>query len=172
MSKISVPEYAPGCFGSALTFEKTDMICKACPFSDRCEPASAESKSLLRSRFGIVFKSKTIRPVPQEVGNIATVECEKTRKLIERIDRADLNIVGKLLAGANPFDQQMKFMAIACHIFLRRETVTQNMITVGCVHTLKIQHGAADCYARIALKALVHIGAITNNDGRYSLKRG
>lgn len=48
---------APGCFGSALSFNAEDTICQACPFNAKCQPVHEIAKNHLHDKFGIAIPS-------------------------------------------------------------------------------------------------------------------
>lgn len=47
------PYFAPGCFGSALTYENGSKECSPCPFAAQCAPRAAESWANLRKFHGL-----------------------------------------------------------------------------------------------------------------------
>lgn len=169
---IRVPDLAPGCFGSALAFQADDMICSRCVFAAQCEPVHIIAKSELRKRFGIEIKEPKKTTIKHEDGTIETVLPKRTQIFIDRINNANFDIVGKLQRGVNPFGSSMKFLAVACHLFLRMPAVKHEHITAACIHALKCQSNTADAYARIAVQVLTHVGAIDSNDGVMTIKRG
>ena len=172
------PEFAPGCFGSALTYKATDMICRACPFAGDCAPAHEVAKAEMRARFGITVKSKPSadpKPEPSASGDVIEspemVIDRKTQELLDRIDRSGMSIAGSLRDGINPFEKTMRFMKVACHLLLRLPNVSQDMITAGCMHAIGCQRNTAETYARLAVRVLTHVGAVEVNDGLLSIRR-
>jgi hypothetical protein len=165
-----IPDFAPGCFGSALTFDAADMICRNCAFSAQCKPASALARRALQDRFGIKVREKKTNQVVQEDGTVELALPIKTQKLIERIDNSNLDVVGNLSRGKNPFDGTMKFLAVACQLLLRRPVVSRELLIAGCVYALKCQQNTAEAYARQAEQILAHIGAVDVTEGGIKLK--
>jgi hypothetical protein len=43
--------FAPGCFGSAVSFNLEDQICQECVFAGQCEPVHIESIATLEAAF-------------------------------------------------------------------------------------------------------------------------
>lgn len=181
MTEIKVPYLAPGCFGSALHFQKKSMTCAACPFSGDCEPAHCISLQTMRDKLGIVAptvrSSASLKPVKNEV------DCDdparltlpkKVRELLGKLDREDLGIVEKMRSGINPFSglDRYRYLLIACHLIMKMQTpVTQKTLSAGLIKSLHWANGTADAHARMAVQALCHVGAIENNDGILSVRR-
>lgn len=165
-----VPELAPGCFGSALNFNKGGMVCSACPFMEKCEPAHENSLNVMRERFGISAPKKKVEKVqPVEKGSDERLSLpKKVKELLGRLDKENLNIVGNIQNGVNPFSGMKKygFMLIACHIIMRsKNPVDQRLISTALVRSLNWSQGTADAHARMSIQALKHVGAITNENG-------
>lgn len=175
MTKMDVPFLAPGCFGSALNFNASGMVCAACPFKADCEPAHQASLTALRSKLGIkVEEKKTTKServqVDEPEDRLALPK--KVRQLLARIDRSDLNIVENIKAGFNPFKDvpSMRFMHIACHLVMNLDVpVNHKIISVGLMKSMGWSKGTADAHARMAAQALQHVGAIQNTDGVFSV---
>lgn len=169
---IKVPDFAPGCFGSALAFSEKDAICRNCVFSQGCESAHKIAKAELRSRFGITVRESK-KPLADVCANEPTTTLpKKTQALFDRINGANYDIVGKLRSGVNPFGESMRFMAVACQLLLKVPNVKQSTITAGCVYKLGCQEDTAEAYARTAIQILSHVGAIDSNDGVITIRKG
>jgi hypothetical protein len=169
---IKVPDFAPGCFGSALAFNASDSICRNCVFSKECEPTHKRAKEELRNYFGIKVREPK-KPLADVCANSPeTTLPKKTQALFDRINSANYDIVGKLRSGVNPFGESMKFMAVACQLLLKVQNVKQSTITAGCVYKLGCQEDTAEAYARTAIQILSHVGAIDSNDGIISIRKG
>lgn len=179
MNENKVPYLAPGCFGSALSFRKTGMVCAACPFMSQCEPVHKESLATMRSHFGIA------EPEGEKLSSVETLANinepserltlpKKVRELLVKIDRASLDIAEKMKSGANPFSgvESFRYLQIACHLIMKFEApVTQKLISAGLRRAMSWSEGTADAHARMAVQALEHVGAINNCDGILSVKK-
>lgn len=169
---IKVPELAPGCFGSALAFSKDDMICKACPFSVKCEPAHQKSKALLKARFGIGVKEKQ-RPKAASVTAASTELTlgEKTKEILRFIEGMKIGVHDKLKEGINPFGDKLKFMTAVCFVLLRKPSSTEQMMTAAVATVMKCPEQEAQTLMKIGVEVLKHLGAITEKEGVYALRR-
>ncbi|OWZ90469.1 hypothetical protein B9J07_28195 [Sinorhizobium sp. LM21] len=179
----TIPEFSPGCFGSAVAFKKEDTVCRACPFAEMCEPAHMEAQTALRERYGIRTTQQVLSDAKQQreaekaarqaAKDPATLVLpKKTQDLIDRLDRGNYDVKGKFSRGENPFGQSMRFMQIVGHllIHLKNARLDRQLLAAAFVKKLEWQQGTADAHARMAIQALEHIGAITNNDGVIALK--
>ena len=180
-----VPPFAPGCFGSALTFKGDDVACSGCIFRDQCEPAHKIALEELRTRLSITAPvTRTDAQAEQAAYKRAEREAliardpevmslpVKVQDLVLRLDRGNFQIREKLAQGENPFVHRIPFMAIVAHLLLRmREPVDRHIISTCFVQKLNWQQGTADAHARMAIQLLTHIGAVDNMDGRISLRR-
>ena len=179
----NIPQYAPGCFGSAVAFKKDDTVCRGCKFASLCEPAHLEAQRVLRERYGIKTTQEGLaeqrqqrEAEKQQREAIRPAEMlvlpRKTQELIDRLDRGNYDVKGKFSRGENPFGASMKFMQIVGHLLLnlKNARIDRALIATAFVKKLEWQQGTADAHARMAIQALEHIGAITNNDGIISLR--
>jgi hypothetical protein len=179
----TIPEFSPGCFGSAVAFKKDDTVCRGCKFAEFCEPAHIEAQAALRERYGIKTTQQVLSDQKQardaekaarQASKDATVLVlpKKTQDLIDRLDRGNYDVKGKFSRGENPFGQSMRFMQIVGHLLLNLKDVRLNrqLLAAAFVKKLEWQQGTADAHARMAIQALEHIGAIANNDGVISLR--
>jgi hypothetical protein len=178
--ETQVPYLAPGCFGSALMFRGEDMVCAACPFRAQCEPAHQVNLAAMRERLGIkvpVQRKRAPALPPAEAINEDPSRMslpKKVRELLSRLDRENLDIVGKIQKGVNPFAgiERYRYMQIACHLIMNMQVpVTQKLIAVGLAKAMDWADGTADAHARMAVQALEHVGAVSNNDGTFSVRR-
>lgn len=167
---ILVPEFAPGCFGSALAFSKTDMICRACPFSERCEPVHQKAKMLMKVRFNIGFKEKT-KEVKKEVGTTAMTSCKRTDALLKWIEMMNVGVHDKLKEGINPFGVKTPYLALICQMLMKYQRVKISDMLNALMIVEKYSEETAKIYTRISLKALLHLGVVENKDGVFSLRR-
>jgi hypothetical protein len=166
-----IPEFAPGCFGSALGFRGADMVCRACQFASACEPVHLMVQEQLREKFGIKPKLEPVAARPTPLDPAAIKLPKKVRDLLDRLDQGDFDIVGSLRRGANPFGATMPFMAVACHLLLRRaEPFGRDYLAAALSHKFGWQPETAQEHARIAIYALLHVGAVNSNDGLISRK--
>lgn len=181
----TIPQFSPGCFGSAIAFKKDDVVCRGCKFAALCEPAHLEAQAALRERYGIktsaeVFaerdrkraEEKAIREASRDQSVLSLPK--KTQELIDRLDRGNYDVKGKFSRGENPFGASMRFMEIVGHLLLNLKGVRLDrpLIATAFVRKLGWQQGTADAHARMAIQALEHVGAIINNDGVISLRAG
>lgn len=171
-----IPQFSPGCFGSAIAFKATDSACVACPFAALCEPEHVKAQAALRLRLGIetTYTRKVSKKAEgASVDPSALTLPKKTRELVERLDRGNFDIVGSLKRGENPFMNAMPFMKLACHFLLRlQQPFSAKGLSTAYVTKLGWQQSTADAHARMAVQALTHIGAVDNVDGMITLRRG
>lgn len=169
-----VPKFAPGCFGSALAFNQDNAICKACIFADKCQPLHEENLGRLRAHFGIVPKAEK-KPKKEMVSSIGLAVSEKTRQLIDKLDRGSFNVIENLRKGVNPFDRSMPSMMLATHLLIglnrMNKSLTRPMLAAKYVSALGLKENTADAYARMNIEALIHIGAVENVDGAIRIRR-
>lgn len=173
---MNIPRYAPGCFGSAIAFKESDLICSNCSFAEQCKPVHERNVALLRQKFGIPEPKKQTAPRPEPAPDESRMKLpRKVQDLLDRLDRGDYDVVGSLRAGRNPFGAALPHLAIACHVLLRAaqlgKTVQRDTLTTAMETKLKVKREAASGYARIAICALEHVGAIDNIDGTISIRR-
>lgn len=173
---MPIPQFAPGCFGSALTYREGDMVCGRCPFASDCEGEHIAALTRLRQKLGIEVKPSPIRrsAKPQRAiddPTLATVPV-KVRALLQKLDGMSLDIVAKMQRGENPFLKVMPFMAIAAHLLIKAQRpLGQKTLAAALAMKLGWKEGTADAHARMALQALEHVGAIILIDGGAVMKR-
>lgn len=172
----TIPPFSPGCFGSALSFRKEDMVCRACMFSAQCEPVHIDSKNMLRERFGIIVKEprrkKEVEIDLNQTADPARLSLpKKVFELMERVDRGGFDILAKLSRGENPFDGRLPFLAVACHLLLKmKEPVTRDLLTAALVHQFKWKENTAESHSRMSIQLLEHVGAVECSNGMMKLK--
>ena len=164
-----IPPNAPGCFASALAFKKDNPICQRCPFGVDCEPQHIANLAELRSKLGIKLKPQPTPAKRPERGIDGLPK--KTQELVTRLEAMNLNIVSSLKSGANPFPSSISFMRIAAHILIKLGFVEPKMLTMSFATKLNWSPETAAAHARMAIQALVHIGAVDLSDGRAELRR-
>lgn len=178
-----IPKFSPGCFGSALAFKKDDTVCRSCVYASQCELAHLEARDQLRARYGIKPSAELYAERRQEmaaaklaqeqaVAADALALPKKTVELLARLDRGQYDVVGKLGRGENPFGSAIPFMRVVCHLLLKGLLLNQATLTTAFAQKFEWQQQTAAAHARMAIQALDHIGAVQNNDGVISLRRG
>lgn len=174
---MAIPQFAPGCFGSALTYRTNDLVCKSCPFAKTCEVEHIVALQALREKLGVSAKPKPLRGASRaradeenEDPTRATMPI-KTRELLDRLDRMNLNIVERMRRGENPFLGKINYMAIAAHLLMRAQTpLHQRTLAAAFKMKLNWQDTTATAHARMAFLALEHVGAITFADGAATMR--
>lgn len=164
---MTIPSFAPGCFGSAMGFDDTAPICVVCTFREQCKPMHEINLAKLREACGIkkVQKRKK-QPTADPVEEGLTVP-KKTLELVDKFEHAGLSVTTDLTAGKNPFAKTaMHFMTIAAHLLLRLDRPLRQSDLVMALQTkLHWTKGTADSHARMAFQALEYIGAINVTEG-------
>lgn len=172
---MTIPPFAPGCFGSALTYDDTNSVCVACKFASACQPMHQEALVALRASFNITVKAKPTAPVTVDPARPAAPVLavpKKVQELLDRLDRSELNVVANLQAGINPFEHSVLYLRIACHLLLRlQKPLTQPLLAAAFASKLNWAQGTADAHARMTIQALAHIGAIDNRDGLITIRK-
>lgn len=172
---MTIPQFAPGCFGSALTYREGDMVCRRCPFAKACGDEHLVAMERLRERLGIVVKPRRKKPVEakEEIADPSRLALpNKVQKLLERLDKEAFDVVAKLRRGENPFLTTLPFMAVACHLLIKLDgPLSQTLLAAAMVKKLGWKDVTASAHARMALQALEHVGAITLTDGMAVMRR-
>ncbi|PZR92068.1 MAG: hypothetical protein DI537_14680 [Stutzerimonas stutzeri] len=180
-----IPAFSPGCFGSAIAFKKDDAACATCQFFAKCQVVSETARDALRDRYGIMTtreaindrirkreEAKADRDRQLSADPAMLTVPKKVRELLDRLDRGNYDIVGKLKRGINPFGSAMPWMAIACHLLINHnQRVDQGFISVALERKLGWKKGTADAHARMAIQALTHVGAIESLDGTIAIRK-
>lgn len=172
----TIPAFAPGCFGSALAFQKDHSICRDCKFSAECEPLHNENIKRLREELGIERRStmgSTAHPASRNVALAGSTLPKKVDEIVARIQAMGLDIAGKMRNGENPFSAgNAKFLRVGALIFLRADfSVTTDLLSRLYVRKLECKANTAEAYARMALQIFDHFGAIEKSDGGYRIRR-
>lgn len=165
--------FAPGCFGSALTYDETNIACRNCVFAARCRPVHEQNLMALREKLGVTAAPrKKSGPKPKSVGasQSGLVPSKETQALIDRLDASNLRVVENLQKGINPFGDKMALMKIACHLLLKRP-ISAPLLSAALATKLGWHQKAAELRAYQALAALRHIGAVDFIDGVFILRR-
>lgn len=166
---IKVPDMAPGCFGSAINFDADDMICRSCPFAKLCEPAHLRARDILRERHGIVVK-QPLKKVPKAEPPPPPPLGPKGEAVVKYIKHAQIDVRELLRQKVNPFEDQPKFMKIACALLLSMGTVEPKMIeqemAAGCGFDSKKAHD----FTNLSVRVLQFLDVVSFAGGVVSLK--
>lgn len=166
-----IPTFSPGCFGSALAYQEDHAVCRSCSFNATCKPLHETNLATLRARFKIV-PSATRRFEMKDDLSGARVLPKKTQELIERVDRMDIDITGKLARGENPFSVgALPKLRLAAHLLLRMASVSHKQLTHAYCTRFGWSEKTADALARQTMQVFLHIGAIEGSDGVYRLRK-
>lgn len=175
---IDLPvEMAPGCFGSALAFKATDNVCTHCPFRAQCEPLHQINRARLQARFGIVApppkRMKAAAAAPVDPAPVLKAS-QRYEALLARLNAGGFNVVATLQAGQNPFARpdagDLRELLVACALLLKGRVVTPDLLQTACREKLHMDADEALIRSRIALKALVSIGAVDMTDAGASIR--
>lgn len=150
-----IPQNSPGCFGSALAYQKGSAVCAKCPFESDCAGLHQENLAALREKFGITTK-KTVAERRSE-GAVP----KKVQDVINRITAAGINVRESLRKGQNPFPANMMVLRIATHVLLKMpQPLERDFISACIMNKLKWTEETADAQARIAVQTLQYLGAV------------
>src|SRR5690606_2664164 len=89
----SIPNFAPGCFGSALAFQPDHAVCRGCKFVEQCRPMHEENLARLRAELNVKDKRQRFEmsePTQVNPNPGAKVLPKKVREYCERLDRMRL----------------------------------------------------------------------------------
>lgn len=170
---ITLPDNpdAPGCFGSALTFNPDASECRFCIFAIECEPLSTARRTALRAKHGIVDRPRTAKK--SSVG--ASLDSELPKKvaaLKATIDRAGIRVVEALAAGINPFERKPAFLRLTCHLLLRLpDGFNRTILRTALTSKLNWTEGTAAAHATQAFQVLGAFGVTEEIDGKLRLRR-
>ncbi len=164
--------HAPGCFGSALTFKGDAPECATCSFAAACGPRSHAQLEKLREKFGIV--------VPRPAGAKTRAKPEKNfympvkvAAVLERVARSGVDVIGDVARNVNPFSQGPNFLALACHLMLKREVgVPRDMLITAMETQFNWTRATAAAHALQAVQALVALGVADEIDGSLVKRNG
>lgn len=183
---VTIPQFAPGCFGSAFGFKDNDTVCNGCVFREQCAPAHRLATAALRKSFGIQSLEERNEEKAAEIAERRRAQDEarlaadpgllslpiKVQDLIARLDRGNYDVIGKLAAGLNPFADTIPFLRIACHLLLHFDRpINKDLLVAAFSQKLDWKPNTAEAHARMTIMALTHIGAVDNQDGQITLRR-
>lgn len=167
-------ELAPGCFGSALTFQDNSPVCQQCPFAAACAPKSIASYERIAIKLGIKDKKRAkpvSKPEPEGQKLVPTLP-KKVLEIIGWLERKKVVITGPLRAGINPISERPAFLRVACHLLIKSKSgVDHGMLKMAFKKMFDWNDHSADCYARMAIQVLSAVGAISLNGERYIIAR-
>ena len=168
-----IPEFSPGCFGSALAYKDDEIVCRACTFRTACLPVHLENRLALQLRMGLKPKAAAKPAVEAKSSDPARLSLPvKVVDLLNRLDNGNFDIIGKMKRGENPLASGFPFMKIVCHLLMRYPgALNRQMLSSAFVSKLKWQENTAEAHARMAIQVLTHIGAVDNVDGNITLRR-
>lgn len=169
---MTIPFNAPGCFGSALAFDPSTSFCSSCVFKGECEPVHTTNLIALRNKLGIKHKEEASRLVTKEPKSINPALPAKVQALLDKIDEGGFNIVESLRRGVNPFQEKFQFLRVACHLLLKVQfPISRETLKMAFITKFNWAEDTAAHHVRMTFQLLEHVGAVTNNDGKISLKR-
>lgn len=170
-----IPNFAPGCFGSALAYQEDHQFCKSCKFAEQCKPLHERNLAILRQRCNVRDKPKRFEIAKTTEENpypSATILTDKIQAYIDRIENSGIRITEAFAKGENPFKpSSLKFLHVAAHILLRlKQPLRPEILAQAYMGHLKCSQNTADFYARTAFQIFRHVGAVDEIDGGYRLR--
>lgn len=156
------PKYAPGCFGSALSFGD-DAICRACPYAKECEPIHLRAKAQLRELFGVTVKVPT-----RKTGDLPV----KVKRIFDELGKTSEEVREALLGGKNPYKMTEGFVGIVCQVLLSRPSPTRALCAQALSQFRGLNEETAKTYTRYALQILSYCDAISIEGDTIKLARG
>ena len=171
------PISAPGCYGSALTFKESASECIACIFKETCKPQSEARLEALRAKFGIKVRAPVTRKRAEvtktEDGTfLMTSLPRKIEDLVLRIERAGIDVSGKLSRGENPFEKRPFFLRITCHLLLNLPNgIERKVLQVALQRKLNWTEGTAVSQALQASQLLQALGVADEINGCIKLRK-
>lgn len=162
---------APGCYGSALTFDVGSAECSQCMFASQCGPKSEARMRYLREKLQLPMpKIKSKAPVDVQARAVEMSLPKKVVELLERIERAGIRVTESLKAGHNPFIKPA-FLRVTCHLLLHlKDGIDTPTLTTALARKLDWQTGTAAAHAIQARQALIALGTAEELNGRLKLK--
>ncbi len=163
---------APGCFGSALTFELGSAECSQCMFAAQCGPKSAQRMEYLRAKFKVPARRtiKTTSPVARP-GSAELSTPKPVTEMLDRIERAGIKVTEALRQRKNPFESGFLALKIACHVLLHMpEGVDQDRLKTALSKAYGGKDATAAAHAALAKQVLVALGAAIEMNGKLRLK--
>lgn len=172
----TIPPFAPGCYGSALAFDGESPVCQSCKFAQTCKVLHMENLAELRNRMGVKSKRANAKPVVQQPTSApaALTVPKKVQEIVDKLERAKIRVTEGFAEGRNPFMalQGANFLKIAGHLLLKMDRpLDRQTLSFAYQQKLDFTEGTADSHARMAMQALIHIGAVHNIDGLIALRR-
>jgi hypothetical protein len=169
----TIPDFSPGCFGSALAFDEAAPVCSVCAFAAQCKPIHELNLKTMRERLGIPAPKITQRAKRDTADQQGMTVPVKTQALIEKIERAGIRVTESFASGLNPFtDMGSNFLKIVGHMLLKSpRPLARNDFAMAFQMKLNWSQGTADSHARMAMQALQYIGAVDEIDGTVTLRR-
>jgi hypothetical protein len=165
-----IPNFAPGCFGSALAYQADNTACQNCKFKEACFPLHEANLATLREKLHVPNRYKVRERKPEEVIQQGLDVPKKVRDMAAKLDKADLRVIERLRKGENPFAGFSAYLKIAAHVLLKR-SASQELLTKVYLSATKMSPDSANSHARMAIQCLVHIGAVDLVDGVATLRR-
>lgn len=157
----NTPQFAPGCFGSALAFKSADQICRQCVFRAQCEPEHYKNLQALRDKYGI--KSKDRPKVLNDDDEKYPGLTAKVVEVIERLKRMDIDVKGMFKSGQNPFVGRNMFpFEFICHAALKQpdRRLEMRQIAIFFAQKLNWAPNTSAAQARIVCKALEYFDVV------------
>lgn len=162
---------APGCYGSALTFDVGSAECSQCMFAAQCGPKSEARMRYLREKLQLPMPKPKAKQVINTQPQVVEMSLpKKVVELLERIERASVRVTESLAAGRNPFIKPA-FMRVTCHLLLHlKDGIDTPTLTMALAKKLEWQTGTAAAHAIQARQALIALGAAVEHNGKLKLK--
>ena len=162
---------APGCYGSALTYDMGSAECSQCMFAAQCGPKSAERMKYLREKLNLPMSKEKAKPIMAPVARPMEMAMpKKVLELLERIERAGIRVTEALSKGQNPF-MKPAFLRVTCHLLLHlKDGIDTPTLAMALAKKLEWQPGTASAHAIQARQALIALGAAEEINGKLRLK--
>lgn len=160
-----IPSFAPGCYGSALTFKAKEKLCMQCPFNTGCEVMHYQTKEALCGLLGVPYvgpKTHVKTPLPDHIV-----------RLIRGFRVPALNLLKNLAEGINPFKPDRRIFQVACHVLLKSERAVTDTLIAECIAkaTGKTPEASLGISKSICV-AFAEMGAITYANGIAKISKG
>ena len=162
---------APGCYGSALTYDMGSAECSQCMFAGQCGPKSAERMKYLREKLNLPMAREKPKPVLAPVARPTEMTLpKKVEALLDRLERAGIRVTEALAKRENP-QGMPAFLRVACHLLLHlKDGIDTPTLAMALAKKLDWQPGTAAAHAIQARQALIALGAAEEHNGRLRLK--
>lgn len=170
-------DQAPGCYGSALTYEEGAAECRTCPFAEGCAPLSKASLERIQLKLGI------IKPAPQPAQAVPSQPLlkqsvltarlpKKVVEFLERFERQGIRITEALNRRENPFMKSSAPFRIACHLLIKMPNgIDSGLLATALQLKLAWTKESSDAYARLVFQTLEAAGATVVKDGKTMIRR-